>query len=76
MYHRRCYEVLLGCSRSAEVNQRFDDPILFGPHHAERPLDLLETELVGGHRGGVDLSGLHEAEDAAEPLAPPGHRPP
>ena len=50
--------MLSGRSRSAEVDQRFDDPILFGLHHAERPLDLLETELVGGHRGGVDLSGF------------------
>src|SRR3954453_3740721 len=58
-----------------EVDQGFDDPILFGLHHPECPFDLIEAELVCGHRRGVHLTGLHQSEDPAHPVAAPGAQP-
>lgn len=57
------------------MDQGPDDPVHFRLHHPERSFDLVEAELVRGHRRGVHLAGLHQPEDPTKPLAAPAVQP-
>ena len=53
-------------------DQRLDHPVLFGLHHPERLLDVLEWEPVRCQREGIDTPRLDQAHQAAHPLRAAG----
>src|SRR5204863_4604407 len=55
---------------SHEADERLDDAVVLVGHHCEGALDLVEGELMRGHRRGIHPPTAHQAEEPIHTVTP------